>query len=159
MKRLSVAIFGCLFIACSAGPFGPSRKWAIETAIKQVKETMAIALPDLDHPEPYRYEDAGDCALVPGMTSSRETLRYQVQVHLPHGDDGLDRQANAIKYWVDKGAAIRTLSYDTGRPPAEVEYNGGSILAFAMPRRDRSGATGESSFYIVATTPCIPKQE
>lgn len=118
---------------------------------------MAIALPDLNHPEPYRYQDAGDCALVPGMNSSKETLRYQVEVPLPYGDKGLHRQANAVKYWVDKGGTIRTLSYDTGRPPAEVSYNGGSIMAFAMPRRDRSGTEGESTFVIVATTPCIPK--
>jgi hypothetical protein len=124
----------------------------------QVKETMAVALPDLPHPEPEKYQSAGDCALVPGLNSSKETLRYQVQVALPDGDDGVERQAQAIKHWVDKGAEIRNLPYKSGAP-SEVKYQGGSIIAFAAPTGARGNAYGDTSFVIVATTPCVPKAE
>lgn len=144
-----------LIAAC----FGPSREKAIENAIEQVKETMEVAFPDLPHPEPYKYQDTGDCALVPGLSSSKETLRYQVELNLPPGDDGIQRQARAIQHWVDKGAVIRTLPYRTG-PPSEVNYKGGSIVAFAMQRGERSKVAARPvDFFIVATTPCVPKSE
>lgn len=153
---LTAALIAGLLFGCS--PFGPSRERAISDAISQVKETMDVALPDVPHPEPYRYQDAGDCAWVPEMPSSKETLRYQVEVPLPVGDDGLERQAKAVRHWVDKGGEIRVLPYDTGRPPVEVNYRGGSILAFAMPTRGGKDPN-LSTFYIVATTPCIAKEE
>ena len=158
MKVLTVSLAGFILLSGCSGPFGPSRDGAIEEAIEQVRETMEIALPDIRHPEPYRYEDAGDCALVPGLNSSKETLRYQVEVPLPEGDDGRERQAKALKHWIDKGGEPRKLSYQT--ESHEVNYRGGSIIAFAMPTRGRkSDLPGQSSFYIVATTPCIPKGE
>ena len=153
----------CLVLAVAAcsGPFGPSRQGAIEQAIEQVKETMRVALPDVPHPEPYKYEDAGDCALVPGLNSTKETLRYQVAVPLPAGDDGAERQARAVRHWVDKGATIRELPYRKG-PPSEVNYKGGSIMAFSTGSRPDMSArnrSGQPEFWIVATTPCIPKAE
>ena len=157
-KRVALIAALCL-LSISCTPFGPSRERGIQTAIEQVKETMRVALPDVTHPEPYEYEDAGDCALVPGLNSTKESLRYQVQVPLPAGDDGVQRQARAIQHWVDKGATIRELPYRPG-PPNEVNYEGGSIMAFStggrpdMPRR-----TAHAEFWIVATTPCIPKAE
>jgi len=155
-KKLGSIVVACVLISCS--PFGPSRQSAIDDAISQVKETMDVALPDVPHPEPYRYQDAGDCAWVPELPSSKETLRYQVEVPLPSGDNGLERQAKAVRHWVEKGGEIRVLPYDTGRPAAEVNYRGGSILAFAM--QTRGGKDPQSfAFYIVATTPCIPKEE
>lgn len=149
---LVVSVIG--FTAC----LGPSRKGAIDTAIRQVKETMTVAVPDIEHPEPYKYEDAGDCAWVPGLTSTKETLRYQVEVPLPVGDDGRERQARAVQHWVDKGGTIRQLPYQNG-PPAEVNYKGGSILAFAMTMKGRNkDPYGPATLYIVATTPCVPKE-
>jgi hypothetical protein len=152
-KTLFLIIASVVFSGC----FGPNREKAIENAISQVKETMDVAVPDLPHPEPYKYQDAGDCALVPELPSSKETLRYQVQLPLLAGDDGLERQARAVQHWVDKGGTIRTLPYRNG-PPNEVDYKGGSIMAFAMQRRGRSNEeSGQAEFWIVATTPCIPK--
>src|SRR5262245_10302009 len=106
-------------ILLSVGCFGPSREAAIDRAVEQVEETMDVALPDLPHPEPYRYPDGGDCAWVPGLPSDEETLRYQVEVPLPAGDDGLDRQARAVAHWVQRGGTIRGVPYPNG-PPAEV---------------------------------------
>src|SRR5687767_13050341 len=140
MKRLFIELGVLTLLATSCNPLGPSRESGIETAREQVKETMRVALPDIPHPEPYEYEDAGDCALVPGLNSTKETLRYQVEVPLPDGDDGVQRQARAIQHWVDKGATIRELPHRPG-PPMEVEYEGGSIMVFStgarpdMPRR------------------------
>jgi hypothetical protein len=149
-------------ITCTAltACFGPSRDRAIKEAIRNVKETMDVALPDVAHPEPYKYTGGGgDCAWVPEMTSSKETLRYQVEVPLPAGDDGIARQDRAFKHWVDKGGTIRRLS-SQNEPPAEVDYRGGSILAFAMPTRGRiQDPKGPVTFYIVATTPCVPKED
>ncbi len=116
-----------------AGPFGPSRETAIRDAIDQSKETMRVAVPDIDHPEPYKYSGAGSCALAPGLNSTRETLRYQAEVPLPAGDDGAERQRRAIQHWIDKGAKPRQLPNKTSA--AEVEYQGGKIHAFAMPTR------------------------
>ena len=93
------------------------------------------------------------------MNSSKETLRYQAEVPLPVGDDGRDRQARAVKHWIDKGGKLRTLPYANG-PASEVDFGGGSILAFAMPTRGRTqDPHGGSTFYIVATTPCVPKED
>ncbi len=160
MKQLvTVTLAALLFSSCS-GPFGPSRERAIENAIAQAKETMSVAVPDLSQPEPYKYEGGGDCALLPGLSSTKEMLRYQVEIVLPDGDDGLERQARAVQHWVDKGGTIRTLPYNNG-PPNEVNYKGGSITAFAMARGQRSnessGSSGPTQFWIVATTPCVPK--
>jgi hypothetical protein len=155
--RLSCIVLLTTIISTS-GCLRPSRDRAIKDAIKQVKETMDVALPDIPHPEPYKYPDGGDCAWVPELPSSKETLRYQVEVQLPPGDDGHDRQTRAIKHWLDKGATIRELPYSNG-PPSEVEYNGGSILAFAMTARGKAqDPQGPSTFYIVATTPCVSKE-
>jgi len=160
---MKIPLITCLLLAlvgCS-GPFGPSRQGAIDRAIEQVKETMRVALPDVPHPDPYEYEDAGDCALVPGLNSSKETLRYQVAVPLPPGDNGIERQARAVQYWVDKGGTIRELPYYNG-PPSEVNYKGGSIMAFSTGSRPDMSArnqSGRPEFWIVATTPCIPKAE
>ena len=142
-----------MFAAC----FTPSREKAIDSAIEQVKETMRVALPDVAHPEPYKYQDAGDCALVPGLNSSRESLRYQAEIKLPPGDNGVARQEKAIQHWVDKGATVRTLSYRPG-PPNEVDYKGGRIMAFAMQLPGRmKEPTDSAEFWIVVTTPCISK--
>jgi hypothetical protein len=119
---------------------------------------MRVAFPDLPHPEPYKYEDAGDCALVPGLNSSKETLRYQAEITLPEGDNGIERQALAIKHWVDKGGTIRDLPYRPG-PPSEVDYRGGSVMAFSTGSRPgMQRVQGREAFWIVATTPCIPKE-
>jgi hypothetical protein len=143
-----------------AGCSGRSRGRAIKEAIQNVKETMDVALPDIVHPEPYKYTGGGgDCAWVPEMTSSKETLRYQVEVPLPVGDDGHERQARAVQHWIAKGGKLRTLPYPNG-PPSEVDYDGGSILAFAMTTRGRTqDPKGPATFYIVATTPCVPKED
>jgi hypothetical protein len=148
-----------MVIALSAC-LGPSRERAVKDAIQQVKETMDVALPDIAHPEPYKYMGGGgDCAWVPEMTSSKETLRYQVEVPLPEGDDGRDRQAKAVQHWIDKGGKLREVPYRQG-PAAEVDYRGGSILAFALTtRRRKEDPEGMATFYIVATTPCVPKEE
>src|SRR5687767_15277015 len=122
MKRLFIELGVLTLLATSCNPLGPSRESGIETAREQVKETMRVALPDVSHPEPYEYEDAGDCALVPGLNSSKETLRYQAEIPLPAGDNGLERQARAVKHWIDKGGSLRKLPYDTGKPPNEVNY-------------------------------------
>src|SRR5688572_1342189 len=158
-SRIVFAIAVITMASACSGPFGPSRERAIAAAKDQVNETMRIALPDVPHPEPYEYEDAGDCALVPGLNSSKETLRYQVKITLAPGDDGQARQATAVQHWVGKGAQVRDLPYRSG-PPAEVNYQGGSIMAFAMQQRGRSNeAVGTVEFWIVATTPCIPKAD
>ncbi len=147
---LVTLLSGCLF--------GPSRERAIKDAILHVKETMDVALPDVAHPEPYKYEDAGDCAWVPELPSSKESLRYQVEVPLPDGDDGHARQERAAKHWIEKGGKLRTMPHQSVAA-AEVDYDGGSILVFAMPdRRTKPGEQGRSMFYIVATTPCIAKE-
>ncbi len=157
MKNPKTITLALLLFSASCGIFGPSRERAIEDAIAQVKETMGVAIPDLKQPEPYKYEGGGDCALVPGLSSTKEMLRYQVEIGLPAGDDGRERQARAVQHWVDKGGTIRTLPYPNG-PPSEVDYKGGSITAFAMNRSGRSNETGgPTQFWIVATTPCIPK--
>ena len=152
-----------LFIVATAlvnyGCFGPSRERAIKEAIQQVKETMDVALPDVPHPDPYKYTGGGgDCAWVPEMTSSKETLRYQVEVPLPAGDDGRERQTRAIQHWLDKDGKLRNVPYRNG-PPSEVDYKGGSILAVAMPTRGAKDQQNSSTFYIVATTPCVSKEE
>jgi hypothetical protein len=140
--------------------FGPSRERAIKDAIQQVKETMDVALPDVSHPEPYKYMGGGgDCAWVPEMTSSKETIRYQAEVPLPLGDDGRGRQVRAVQYWIDKGGKLREVPYRQG-PASEVDYNGGSVLMFAMTtRRRKEDPDGVATFYIVATTPCVTKEE
>ena len=149
--RTSAIIFISVILA---GCYGPDRESSIKAAIEQVKETMEIGVPELPH------EGRGDCALVPGLNSTNETLRYQAEVPLPPGDDGVLRQARVIDHWVAKGAKIRHLSYKTG-PPNEVEYRGGRIMAFAMTLRGsaRAGESAPYGFYIVATTPCVPKVE
>ncbi|MEP7149262.1 MAG: hypothetical protein ABI857_10295 [Acidobacteriota bacterium] len=156
MKHLVTGILAVLLFSSCSGPFGPSRERAIENAIAQVKETMSVAVPDLQQPEPYKYEGGGDCALVPGLSSSKEMLRYQVEIALPAGDDGLERQARTMQHWVDKGGTIRTLPYPNG-PASEVDYKGGSIMAFAMQRGRTKESTGPTEFLIVASTPCVPK--
>ena len=139
---------------------GPSRERAIKDAIQQVKETMDVALTDMTHPEPYKYTGGGgDCAWVPELPSSKETLRYQAEIALPPGDDGRERQARAVQHWIDKGGTLRSVPYVNG-PAREVDYRGGSILAFAMPTRGQKPAEStQTSFYIVATTPCVSKEE
>src|SRR5258706_7064384 len=93
----------------------PSRERAIKDAIQNVKETMDVAVPDVVHPEPYKYTGGGgDCAWIPEITSSKETLRYQAEVPLPVGDDGRDRQARAVQHWIDKGGKLRDVPYRQG---------------------------------------------
>jgi hypothetical protein len=147
------------FAFCSACSVLLTREEAIERAVDQVKETMRVAIPDMPHPEPHKYEDSGDCAWVPGLNSTKETLRFQAKVLLPPGDNGLERQANALQYWIEKGATVRDLPHRTG-PPAEVEYRGGRIMAFPLPGHLRGGTPdGNFTFHVSATTPCIPKAE
>jgi hypothetical protein len=155
-KKILVLIMAVIALSAC---FSPSRDRAIEDAIEQVKETMDVALPDAAHPEPYKYTGGGgDCAWVPELSSSKETLRYQVEVPLTPDDDGIDRQAKAVQHWIDKGGEVRSVPFRKG-PPSEVDYRGGSILAFAMPTRGRiPDPQGPSTFYIVATTPCVSKE-
>lgn len=156
--RKSLALITA-FAFCTACSIHLTREDAIERAIDQAKETMRVAIPDVPHPEPQKYEDSGDCAWVPGLNSTKETLRYQARILLPPGDDGLERQARAIKYWTEKGATVRDLPYRTG-PPAEVEYRGGRIMAFTLPGYLRGGTSdGNFTFHVSVTTPCIPKAE
>jgi hypothetical protein len=160
LLELKVVLVPITVVIVLSACLGPSRERAIKDAIQQVKETMDVAVPDVTHPEPYKYTGGGgDCAWVPEMTSSKETLRYQAEVPLPVGDDGRDRQVRAVQHWLDKGGKLRTVPYRQG-PASEVDYDGGSILAFAMTtRRRKEDPEGLATFYIVATTPCVAKEE
>lgn len=147
-------------IALTACITSTGRERATKNAIEAVKETMAVAVPELTHPEPYLYTGGGgDCAWVPGWNSSNEILSYQAELTLPAGDDGVDRQARAIKHWTDKGAEIRELPHRTG-PPSEVVYGGGRIVVFAMRERGRiQDPNAPAAFYVSVSTPCVPKDQ
>ena len=156
-RSLSAAVIALSI--CGACSLVVSREDAIGRAVDQVRESMRVGMPDLPHPTPYEYQDRGDCAWVPGLNSTKETLTYQVEVPLPLGDNGLERQARVVRHWTNKGAAVRDLPYRNG-PPAEVEYRGGRIMAFPLLRHGRGRGSDDSfTFHILATTPCVLKAQ
>lgn len=154
--NISILLIAVSIVAIGCG--SPSRETAIKQAIDNVKETMAIALPDLPHPEPFQHSGKSECSFVPGMPSSTEALIFQVETQLPPGDDGLVRQAKALQHWVDKGGEFRSLPHLPG-PPNEVNYDGSSIMVFALVGREvmaRNGS-GPITFHIQVKTPCVKK--
>lgn len=156
-RRVAIAALAAA-VVLTACVLDRDRERAIKKAVEHVKETMSAAAPEMAHPEPYFSGASGQCSL-PGWSSSKEKLRYQAEVPLSAGDDGLARQARALRYWLDKGGELYQTS--TGDiPPQQVDHEGGSISVYVSLASDRlEGPHAARILNIVATTRCVPKEE